>query len=243
MSELILYHFPLSTTSQKVRLCQHHKGIALQERIVDLLRLEHLTPEYLALNPTGQVPTLLVDGQPVFESSIINELLEELFPERPLLPADPVRRAGIRAFTKHVDQGATVEIATPTYRAWVAPALADQPREALLSRVERAPEPAHRRRWQRTVRGEISDEDVAAAYASVERLLGRMEQLLAAGPYLFGADYTLADVEATPIVVRLGHLERGDLIARHRRVSEWFERVQALPNFAPTYAFLARARG
>lgn len=238
MPELILYYFPLSTTSQKVRLCQHHKGVSLSERIVDLTKLEQLSPEYLAINPHGQVPTLVVDGQPLYEASIINEFFEDLFPERSLLPRDPVLRARIRAFTKYVDATPTVEIALPTYRAWVAPALASVPKEPLLRQVEKAPEPGHRARWLRTINNQISDEDVASAYATVEQLLVRMESLLDAGPYLFGAEYTLADVEATPLVVRLQHLERSDLITKYPRVSGWFSRVQALPNFAPTYDFL-----
>jgi glutathione S-transferase len=238
MSEMILYYFPLSTTSQKVRLCQHHKGISLAERIVDLTKLEQLSLEYLLLNPSGQVPTLVVDGQPLFEASIINEFLNERFPDKPLLPDDAVLRARIRAFTKYIDTGPTVEIATPTYRAWVAPAFAALPKEPLLRQVERAPEPAHRTRWLRTINNEISDADVEAAYLAVERCLARMELLLESGPYLFGADYSLADVEATPIVVRLQHLSRNDLIARFPRVSAWFSRVGSLPNFAPVYAFL-----
>lgn len=240
MSELTLYYFPLSTTSQKVRLCQHHKGAALSERIIDLMKLDQLSAEYLALNPAGQVPTLVVDGQPLWESSIINEFLEERFPEKPLLPRDPVRRARIRAFTKYVDAGPTVEIATPTYRAWVAPALQGQPKEELLKQFETAPEPGHRARWIRTVQDQISDADVEAAYKKVEQLLVRMESLLAEGPYLFGAEYSLADVEATPLVVRLQHLGRTDLIEKYPRVGAWFARVQTLPNFAPTYEFLSR---
>ena len=74
---------------------------------------------------------------------------------------------------------------------------------------EKAPEPGHRARWLRTINNQITDADVVGAYATVEQLLSRMESLLAAGPYLFGAEYTLADVEATPLVVRLQHLDRG----------------------------------
>lgn len=240
MSELTLYYFPLSTTSQKVRLCAQHKGVSFAEQIIDLTQLAQLSPEYLAINPSGQVPTLVVDGQPLYEASIINEFLEETFPEKPLMPPDATLRARIRAFTKYVDASPTVEIATPTYRAWVAPALAALPKEPLLQQVERAPEPLHRARWLRTVRNEISDADVAAAYAAVERFLARMESLLtkADGPYLFGASYTLADVEATPLVVRLQHLSRQDLIDKYPRVAAWLSHIQSLPNFAPVYAFL-----
>lgn len=233
------HYFPRSTATQKVRLCQHHKGLEFdEERLVDLLQFQQLGPAYLALNPVGQVPTLAVDGHALTESSIINEYLEETRPERPLLPRSPLLRAEIRRWTKFIDAGPSVQIATPTFRAWVMPGVSGHPdREGLLGLVGRAPDPTTRERWRRSVRAEISDADVAAAWQAIAAMLDRMEERLAAGPWLFG-EYSLADVETTPIVVRVTHLERADLLADRPRVGAWFERVQALANFAPTYAFL-----
>lgn len=237
---LELHYFPRSSATQKVRLCQHHKGIAFTaEHVVDLVQLQQIDPAYLAINPRGQVPALVVDGRTLAESSIINEFLEESFPGRPLLPRDPLLRAEIRMWTKYIDAGPTVQIASPTYAAWVAPALADHPdRDGLLAQVSRVPEPSYRARWQRTIRSEISEQELATAWQSLTDMLTRMNDRLAAGPWLFGADYSLADVETTPIVVRITHLGRADLLAPHPHVVAWFERVQALANFAPTYAFL-----
>jgi glutathione S-transferase len=237
---LVFHSFPRSTATQKVRLCQHHKGITFTgEQLVDLLQFQQLDPAYLALNPLGQVPTLVVDGRPITESSIINEYLEDRFPERPLLPRDPRARAEVRMWTKYVDTGPTVQIATPTFKAWVAPAVSAHPDpEGLLALVTRAPEAVTRVRWQRSVRDEVRDDEVAAAWATIADMLARMEQRLADGPWLVGDAYTLADAETTPIVVRITHLGRADLLAGLPGVNAWFERVQALPNFAPTYAFL-----
>lgn len=53
---------------------------------------------FLAVSPMGRVPVLLVDGAPIFESMVINELLEDLHPSPPLLPADPLARAEVRAW-------------------------------------------------------------------------------------------------------------------------------------------------
>lgn len=237
---LTLLHFPLSTTSQKVRLCLVHKGLAHDERIIDLVRLDQLQPEYLALNPNGQVPTLLVDGVPVYESSIINELLEELVPEPALLPplSDPVSRARVRMWTKYVDAGPTVKIASPTYRAWVAPALAGVPQAPLLDVVSRAPDESTRARWLRTLRNQIDDAEVAAAYDAIAGMLRRMEALLDGHDWLFADRLTLADLETTPILVRLVHLGRAEHFAGLPRVSAWFKRMQALPAFQAVYGGL-----
>jgi glutathione S-transferase len=238
---LVFHSFPRSTATQKVRLCQHHKGVRFDDdRLVDLLRFQQLDPAYLALNPSGLVPTLVVDGRPICESSIINEFLEDCFPERTLVPRDPRVRAEMRMWTKYIDTGPTVQIATPTYKAWVAPGVAAHPdRAGLLALVASVPEASSRARWQRTVHDSFSDEDITSAWQAITVMLTRMEHRLAAGPWLFGETYSLADVETTPLVVRIGHLGRAELLAGFPRVSEWFARVQQLPNFAPTYAFLA----
>ncbi len=53
---------------------------------------DHLTPEYLKMNPNGVVPTLLHDGDPILDSSVIIEYLDEVFPEVKLTPIDPKER-------------------------------------------------------------------------------------------------------------------------------------------------------
>ncbi|MEZ4452687.1 MAG: glutathione S-transferase family protein [Nannocystaceae bacterium] len=235
------YHYPRSTASQKVRLCQHHKGVTFdEERLVDLTRFDQLDPAYLAIHPRGQVPALVVDGQAITEASIINEYLEERFPERPLLPADPRRRAAIRGWTKYLDLGPTVKIASPTYRLWVAPVLVGADSKALLEVVERAPDETTRARWERTIRGELGDDEVAAAWAAIDAMLAAMEARLAEGEWLFG-DLSLADLETAPIVARVGHLGEGDRVRARPRVQGWFERIAATPAFAATYAFLGAA--
>jgi hypothetical protein len=46
----------------KVRLCLAEKGLSWETRFIDLIKLDHMTPQYLELNPNGVVPTLVHDG-------------------------------------------------------------------------------------------------------------------------------------------------------------------------------------
>jgi glutathione S-transferase len=62
-------------------------------RLVKLHKGEHLTPEYLALNPDGQVPLLLVDGRPLSQVVAICDWLDRQYPAAGLLPSDPWTRA------------------------------------------------------------------------------------------------------------------------------------------------------
>jgi maleylacetoacetate isomerase len=94
---MILHGYWRSSAAYRVRIALNWKGINAVSREVDLRNGAHHAPDYLALNPQGLVPCL-VDGPLVLTQSLaIIEYLEETHPNRPLLPADPVARAKVRA--------------------------------------------------------------------------------------------------------------------------------------------------
>ncbi|MEQ8697093.1 MAG: glutathione S-transferase N-terminal domain-containing protein [Bauldia litoralis] len=88
---LKLFDFRNSVCCQKARIALSAKGLAWEEIEVDLFKSEQYDPEYLKLNPRGVVPTLVHDGRPVPESTLICEYLDEAFPEPPLTPPIPGR--------------------------------------------------------------------------------------------------------------------------------------------------------
>ncbi len=97
MSDAIkLYDFATSPNCQRVKIVLEEKSLAYETVPVDLRKREQKAPEYLAMNPHGKVPALVDGGTVLYESCIINEYLEEQYPDPPLLPADPATRARIR---------------------------------------------------------------------------------------------------------------------------------------------------
>ena len=94
---LELYSAPQSTCSQKVRLTLAEKNLNFVEHKMKLFQNDQLKPEYLKLNPNGVVPTLVDDGTPIIDSSVIMEYLDEVYPEIALSPAEPKQRAHMRA--------------------------------------------------------------------------------------------------------------------------------------------------
>ena len=68
-------------------------GQDFEPRLVKLHKGEHKTPEYLAMNPNGQVPVLVVDGRPLNQIVAILGFLDRSFPKAQLLPAEPWARA------------------------------------------------------------------------------------------------------------------------------------------------------
>ncbi len=90
-----LYHNPLSPNVRRVRLTAAVLGLELEEKKLDFAKGEHKSPEYLALNPNGAVPTL-VDGDLVLtESRAIMQYLASKKPESGLLPRDEAARADV----------------------------------------------------------------------------------------------------------------------------------------------------
>lgn len=85
--------FRLSNYYNKVLIALHEKGVRFEE---DSGMRPSQTPEYLALSPMGKVPYLEVDGTRLIESEVILEYLEDAYPQKPLLPRDPLARAKVR---------------------------------------------------------------------------------------------------------------------------------------------------
>lgn len=91
-----LYHFPPSTNSRKVRIALIEKGLEFERIQIDLSKKEQKNPDYLKIHPFGQVPALDDEGFIIYDSTIINEYLEDEYPYPPLLPPDSEGRARAR---------------------------------------------------------------------------------------------------------------------------------------------------
>jgi glutathione S-transferase len=82
---LTLFFTP-GTSSMAAHIALHEIGLPFESRSISLVRKENRTPAFLALNPEGKVPTLLVDGRPLTEVAAILFYLAKRCPEAGLLP-------------------------------------------------------------------------------------------------------------------------------------------------------------
>lgn len=101
MSRMKLYNYYRSSAAYRVRIALNLKGLAWDHVGVHLLKREHQSAEYLALNPAGLVPTLVDDDGTVLSQSLaIIEYLEETRPDTaPLLPKEARARAYVRSLS------------------------------------------------------------------------------------------------------------------------------------------------
>ena len=93
---LKLYDFKSSPNCQRVKVVLAEKNLPYEIVPIDLRKQEQKTPEYLKLNPYGKVPVLTDDTTVLYESLVINEYLEEKYPNPPLMPKDLGRKAKAR---------------------------------------------------------------------------------------------------------------------------------------------------
>ena len=111
---MIFYDYWRSSSAWRVRIALHWKGVPFERRAVNLLASAQRDPEFLALNPQGQVPVLIIPpeaagGRPqvLAQSMAILGYLEERFPAPSLLPpaAAPWQRARVRQLAEMINSG------------------------------------------------------------------------------------------------------------------------------------------
>ena len=104
-----LYDFPQSPYCQKVRLVLAEKDLSYEKVFVDLMKNEQKAAEFLRLNPYGKVPVLVDEDEVIYDSTVINEYLEDEYPHPPLMPEESGARARVRMLEDFADNSFTAQ--------------------------------------------------------------------------------------------------------------------------------------
>lgn len=234
---LELYTHPMSPCAQKVRIVLAEKGLAWTKHHVSLPDKENLRPEYLKLNPLGVVPTLVHDGRPVIESSIICEYLEDTFPEPCLRPQSTYDRARMRFWMKHVDNKLHPSCGTLQWPMVMRPALMEKTEEERQALLERIPEKPRRERQMRLVQFGLDAPDVADAVKTYRKTILDMEEILRDSTWMSGSEFSLSDVCLAPYFQTLLQFGWTDLYARDcPKVAAWYQRCQQRASYQSAVA-------
>ena len=237
MSMLELYTHPMSPCAQKVRIVLAEKHLDWIKHHVSLPDKENLKPEYLKLNPLGVVPTLVHDGRPVIESSIICEYLEDTFPEQTLLPPDTYQRARMRFWMKHVDVKLHPACGTLQWPMVMRPRLMEKSEDERNAILERIPEKPRRERQKRLVKFGLDAPDVADAVATYRRTILDMESSLTENLWVASDRFSLADVCLAPYFQTLLQFDWTAMFEQDcPRVTDWFERCRARQSYKEAVA-------
>ena len=230
---LKVYSYFNSICTQKVFITLTEKGIEYATQNVDLFRNEQFSPEYLKINPKGVVPALDHDGRVVIESTLICEYLEECFPARRLVPQDPFLRARMRLWSKAVDEQLFEATRELSFSAMFRERMRNMTEEQRQGRYQNVGDPIKRARLISTYEEGVESPYVLQGIGAFDMAFGKMEKdLKAAGPWLLGAELSLADINMMPFVARMAYLDLLDVWLEGRPAAQdWWRRVQALPSF------------
>lgn len=232
------YHAEPLANSLKSMVPLKEKGLAYESHYVDLHKFEQHSAWFVAINPEGQVPVLDHDGMIVTHTTVINEYLEDAFPDAqpadgPLRPRDAVGAARMRYWNKFVDEHVMNYVSMHGWHRMVgiiARSIEGGEFEKLLENI---PLPDQRKKWA-TARSGWSEADLAAATDKIVYALKKVEQQLGETAWLAGDAYTLADINfyshCGMMVERMfPELEVG---SKYPRLIDWRDRVTARPAVA-----------
>ena len=238
-----LYHNPMSTCSQKVRLVLAEKKLEFESVILDLQSGAQFESGYLKLNPQAVVPTLVHHDQAITESTLINEYLEDCYPKPSLLPKTAVERYQLRAFCKQLDDRLHPACGVITYAIGARPGLLTKPKAELAALIAQIPDEARRRHRAMVIQDGVHAPIFATALAQYLQILNFAEAQLALTPFLAGTQLSLADYALTPYVLRLEHLAMDTVMDRYPALVAWYRAIQqrdsyhvAIDNWLPKAA-------
>lgn len=232
---LTLYHAAHSTCSQKVRIVLAEKGLDWESRLVNLARNEHLTPEYLAINPNGVVPTLVHDGQVIMDSSVICEYLDEVFPTPAMSPPNAAVRARMRAMMRFLEEVPTTAVRVPSFNMAFLPRF-DGLDEESFRQSQSDIRPLRKHFYRKMGPGGFDQGEVEAALERFQTSLARLEKSLKAnGPWLIGDMFSIADAVALPLVDRMADLGMGRWKQAFPSVDDWYLQAKQRPSFGKAF--------
>ena len=226
-----LYHGPMSTCSQRVRLALAEIGSQWQSHVLDNSAGETRTEQYLRINPRALLPAIVVDDGPIIESAVICEYLAECYPSAGLIPASPYERAKMRLWTKRPDEGlhaATGVISTAIALRHLVAHMSD---EEYRHHIAKLPDEPRKRRLMDIKRNGLHTVDFRDSLWQFVTLIGELNARLSDAKYLVGNTFTLADLTFISYFLRLEHLQLRFLWDDFPKIERWLEVLKSRQSF------------
>lgn len=239
MTELVLYDAAGTPSPRRVKLCLFEKGLPFKIKWLNLALMDQKAPSYLKLNPMGLVPTLLHDGKALYESNVINEYIDAIFPTPRLVPKDAYGQAQMRMwFAFENDFGRPFrDAAYETFgkdRLKSTGVTADKLRAEIGKRTSNA---AYVRFASKVLTAPRDDALIADRQEVMLEKLAEMDDRLADGrPWLCGEQFTLADIALAPRVDMSPVVGLADIDRRFPHIGKFMERMKARPSWAASAA-------
>ncbi len=203
----LLYHLWLSPFARKIRVVLKEKNLDFTMKVE---KTWERRPEFLALNPAGDVPVLIEpDGTVLADASAIAEFLDEVYRDKLLIGINALDRAEVRRLTQWFDGKLNREVTEPLVG------------EKMMKRFLGL--------------GEPNSGAIRAGKANLGYHLDYITFLVERRRWLAGDHFSLADISAAAHLSALDYL--GDVPwDDHEPAKEWYARIKSRPSFRPLLA-------
>ena len=238
---LELYHNDMSVCAQKVRVALAEKGIAYTAHALNIRAGETHTPAYRALNPKGVVPTLVVDGVPIVESTIICEYLDDAYPDVPLRPADAMGRAAMRQWTIRPDAGMHKAFGLLSFAVAFRHQDSSKQMESRSKQNGNGKPSEAIKDLMSVIEHGLDSPAMAMQIGVIAKVVADMAARLDDHDWLAGNSFSLADIAMLPYVCRLRDLNQSWLWAEGSAaasIETWLDRCYARRGYAGIADFL-----
>ncbi len=222
-----LWHFGLSSCSQRVRITLAEKKLDYISHIIDLTRGENATSEYQSIHPKGLVPAILINGDLVIESIDILSELDCRYLPGSLEGNSLQEKEQIRTLSERANAAqSSLKLITFEFLFRHLP----PPSEADSRQFQNLHKNENLKRFHKDFESGFSKKSISDAVQHSHADFNYLDTILSDGrSYLCGETFTLADVAWMP------NFHRYDLIKwpfeRYSFLRKWFERVSARPSY------------
>ena len=233
-----LFHYAMSSCSQKLRIFLNLKQVAWEPHELDLLNNENISEWFLGINPRGLVPVLVHDGDVHIESNDILLYLEKLIPEPPLIPKAAQAEM---AEMLHQEDDLHLDFRALSFRFMFNPPTTPKTPEVIeryigsgsgtVDGVADEGKAREIRFWKNYAAEGITDANVEASAAKFKAAFDDLEKRLETQPYLSGGKISLLDIAWFIYVNRLS-VAGYPFTRLHPRLAAWFKGLLARPEFA-----------
>ncbi len=203
MTKLTVHGTPISTYVRTVRLLLESAGAEYDLKAVDILNGETNSPDYLAKNPFGKVPTLEADGEFIYETTAIAQYLDTVVANHKFSFSDPLTQARMRQIMGIIDSYLYAPaISTIVIQRFIVPQQG----------------------------GTTDEEKVKNAVAPAKQAVEAIESLTVGTPYLLGSEPSLADFHLIPVFIYLSRApEFNAIMTQAPKLKAWWEHASQLP--------------
>ena len=206
-----LYDSSLAPNPRRLRIFMAEKGIECEKVELNIVNGENLTEEFLAINPRGLLPTLILDDGTVLDESVaICRYLEELQPEPCLMGNSPLSKAQIEARQRQMEFDGLMSAAEAFRNSF--PGFAKRGLSGNHPNVDAIPALAERGK------------------ASMERFYQQLNEHLADSKYVCGDDFSIADITAVCTIDFAKTAARCPVPEGLEHLDRWYNEVSSRPS-------------